>query len=174
MFGAIDSHAWSRLMRWIRAKYKGKNRLGMKELRRRFCDKGWRFACNGVVFTGASSVAVPLPLPRQQDTNPVDPGPGNRRVRLNRRYGTWRARCVERRTAGSAGGSGKRTGRKASTAPRPDPPVHGMAWSAVPCSLLTRQNRVVATVVRHSETSLAREFSIGRDSLTLATLATTL
>ena len=58
VFNAIDSHAWSRLMRWIRAKYKGKNRLGMKELRRRFCGKGWRFACNGVVFTGASSVAV--------------------------------------------------------------------------------------------------------------------
>ena len=58
VFNAIDSHAWSRLMRWIRAKYKGKNRLGMKEARRRFCDKGWRFACNGVVFTGASSVAV--------------------------------------------------------------------------------------------------------------------
>ena len=58
VFNAIDSHAWSRLMRWIRAKYQGKNRLGMKELRRRFCDKGWRFACNGVVFTGASSVAV--------------------------------------------------------------------------------------------------------------------
>ena len=30
----------------------------MKELRRRFCDKGWRFAHNGVVFTGASSVTV--------------------------------------------------------------------------------------------------------------------
>ena len=30
----------------------------MKELRRRFCDQGWRFAHNGVVFTGASSVAV--------------------------------------------------------------------------------------------------------------------
>ena len=36
----------------------GKNRLGMKELRRRFCDKGWRFAYNGVIFTGASSVSV--------------------------------------------------------------------------------------------------------------------
>ena len=45
-------------MRWIRRKYEGKHRLGMKELRRRFCDKGWRFACNGVVFTGASSVKV--------------------------------------------------------------------------------------------------------------------
>ena len=30
----------------------------MPELRRRFCDQGWRFACNGVVFTGASSVTV--------------------------------------------------------------------------------------------------------------------
>ena len=30
----------------------------MKTLRRRFCDQGWRFAYNGVVFTGASSVAV--------------------------------------------------------------------------------------------------------------------
>ena len=58
MFSAVDYHAWGRLMRWIRAKYAGKHRLGMRELRRRFCDKGWRFACNGVVFTGASSVAV--------------------------------------------------------------------------------------------------------------------
>jgi len=58
VFNAVDSHAWSRLMRWIRAKYKGKTRLGMAELRRRFCDRGWRFAHNGVVFTGASSVAV--------------------------------------------------------------------------------------------------------------------
>jgi len=45
-------------MRWIRAKYAGKHRLGMKELRRRFCDQGWRFACDGVVFTGAASVTV--------------------------------------------------------------------------------------------------------------------
>jgi RNA-directed DNA polymerase len=58
VFNAVDSHAWSRLMRWIRAKYAGRHRLGMKELRRRFCDTGWRFAHNGVVFTGASSVPV--------------------------------------------------------------------------------------------------------------------
>jgi RNA-directed DNA polymerase len=59
VFGAVDHHAWGRLMRWIRAKYKqGNHRIGMPELRRRFCDQGWRFACNGVVFTGASSVAV--------------------------------------------------------------------------------------------------------------------
>ena len=58
VFSAIDSHAWGRLMRWIRAKHQGKGRLGMKDLRRRFCDQGWRFAHNGVVFTGASSVTV--------------------------------------------------------------------------------------------------------------------
>jgi RNA-directed DNA polymerase len=58
VFSAVDSFTWLRLMRWIRRKYEGKHRLGMKDLRRRFCDKGWRFACKGVVFTGASSVAV--------------------------------------------------------------------------------------------------------------------
>jgi len=57
-FSAVDSHAWNRLMRWIRAKYKGRTGLSMKQMRRRFCGTGWRFACNGVVFTGASSVTV--------------------------------------------------------------------------------------------------------------------
>lgn len=57
-FSAVDSFVWGRLMRWIRAKYAGRTGLTMKELRRRFCDQGWRFAHNGVVFTGASSVEV--------------------------------------------------------------------------------------------------------------------
>jgi RNA-directed DNA polymerase len=57
-FNAIDQHAWNRLMRWTRRKYEGRHRLTMPELRRRFCDVGWRFAHNGVVFTGASSVAI--------------------------------------------------------------------------------------------------------------------
>jgi RNA-directed DNA polymerase len=58
VFSAVDYHAWGRLMRWIRAKYAGRHRLGMPQLRRRFCDKGWRFAHNGVTFTGAASVPV--------------------------------------------------------------------------------------------------------------------
>ena len=45
-------------MRWIRRKYAGKARLGMTEFRRRFCDRGWRIAHQGVAFTGASSVKV--------------------------------------------------------------------------------------------------------------------
>jgi RNA-directed DNA polymerase len=58
VFSSIDSFTWLRLMRWTRRKYEGRHRLGMKELRRRFCDKRWRFAWKGVVFTGASSVKV--------------------------------------------------------------------------------------------------------------------
>jgi RNA-directed DNA polymerase len=58
VFNAIDSFTWNRLMRWTRAKYAGRHRLGMIQLRRRFCDTGWRFAHNGVVFTGAASVEV--------------------------------------------------------------------------------------------------------------------
>ena len=58
VFGAVDHHAWGRLMRWTRRKYEGKNRLGMPEMKRRFCGPGWRFAQGKVVFTGASSVTV--------------------------------------------------------------------------------------------------------------------
>jgi len=54
-FNAIDSYAWERIAKWIRRKH---NRVGWPELRRRFCDRGWRFASDGVIFTGASSVAV--------------------------------------------------------------------------------------------------------------------
>jgi RNA-directed DNA polymerase len=57
-FSVVDNHAWNRLMRWTRAKYAGKHGLSMAEMRRRFCDVGWRFARNGVVFRGASSVRV--------------------------------------------------------------------------------------------------------------------
>ncbi len=58
VFSAVDYHAWGRLMRWIRAKYAGRHRLGMKDFRYRFCDKGWRIAHAGVAFTGAASVPV--------------------------------------------------------------------------------------------------------------------
>jgi RNA-directed DNA polymerase len=57
-FHHLDNHAWWRIVGWIRAKYQGKSRVGWKELRRRFCDQGWRLAHEGALFTGASSVAV--------------------------------------------------------------------------------------------------------------------
>jgi RNA-directed DNA polymerase len=59
VFSAVDSHAWNRIMRWLRRKYQGRTGLGMPELRRRFCVPGtWKLAHNGVVFTGASTVPV--------------------------------------------------------------------------------------------------------------------
>jgi RNA-directed DNA polymerase len=59
VFSTVDSHAWNRLMRWLRRKHDGGTGLGMPELRRRFCVPGtWKFAHNGVVFTGASTVPV--------------------------------------------------------------------------------------------------------------------
>jgi len=54
-FDTIDNHAWLRLVGWIHRKHRNINR---KQLRRRFCNRGWRIAHNGVEFTGASSVAV--------------------------------------------------------------------------------------------------------------------
>jgi RNA-directed DNA polymerase len=54
-FSSVDHHAWWRLEGWIRRKHK----ISRKQLRHRFCLPGsWRIAHNGVVFTGASSVAV--------------------------------------------------------------------------------------------------------------------
>ena len=60
VFSAIDHHAWGRIMRWLRHKYKhGRSQTRMPELRRRFCLPGtWTFAYNGAVLTGASSVPV--------------------------------------------------------------------------------------------------------------------
>jgi RNA-directed DNA polymerase len=52
-FNVIDSHAWRRIAGWLRRKHG----IGRSQLRR-FCDRGWRFASNGVVLTGASSVKV--------------------------------------------------------------------------------------------------------------------
>ena len=57
------SSAWSTTMLGSadpldQAPVRGQVGLSTKQMRRRFCDAGWRFACNGVVFTGASSVKV--------------------------------------------------------------------------------------------------------------------
>ena len=82
-FHHLDQHAWWRIVGWIRAKYQGKTRLGWKELRRRFCDQGWRFAHEGVVFTGASSVEVTRYRYRGSTiAYPLDTDTGSRHQRL--------------------------------------------------------------------------------------------
>lgn len=55
VFSKVDYHAWRRIGTWIRRKH---GRISWREVRRRFCDRGWRFAHNGVCFRGASSVTV--------------------------------------------------------------------------------------------------------------------
>jgi len=76
-FSAVDSHAWGRIMRWLRRKHQGRTGLGMPELRRRFCAPGtWIFAVNGTRLTGAS--AVPVTRYRYRGTripNPWTPHP---------------------------------------------------------------------------------------------------
>jgi hypothetical protein len=85
-FHHLDQHAWWRVVGWLRAKYKGKTRLGWKELRRRFCDQGWRFAHEGTVFIRRlQRQSDPLPLPRQHHQNPVDTDTGGRHQRLTNR-----------------------------------------------------------------------------------------
>jgi RNA-directed DNA polymerase len=54
VFNAVDDHLWWRVAGWIRRKHD----INRAQLRRRFCDRGWRIAHNGAVLTGASSVAV--------------------------------------------------------------------------------------------------------------------
>lgn len=59
IFSAVDSHAWNRIMRWLRRKHQGHNGLSMPELKRRFCLPGtWRFAADGKRLKGAASVPV--------------------------------------------------------------------------------------------------------------------
>jgi RNA-directed DNA polymerase len=55
VFAQLDSHAWRRIRAWLRRKH---GPMSGRDLRRRFCDAGWRFAHNGVAFRGASSVTV--------------------------------------------------------------------------------------------------------------------
>jgi RNA-directed DNA polymerase len=54
-FGKVDYHARRRIGTWLQRKH---GRLAWKDVKRRFCDQGWRYAHNGVVFAGASSVKV--------------------------------------------------------------------------------------------------------------------
>ena len=55
VFNKVDYHAWRRVGAWLRRKH---GRISWREIRRRFCDTGWRFAQDEVHFRGASSVAV--------------------------------------------------------------------------------------------------------------------
>ncbi len=81
----------------------------MTELGRRFCDQGWRFAYNGSFHRRLRRRNDPLPLllPRQHHTDPMDHQTGSCRHRqLTNGQDTWSARCGESRTPSGASGPG--------------------------------------------------------------------
>jgi len=58
-FSKVNSHAWNRIMRWLRHKHQGRASIGIKELKRRYCLPGtWIFAANGTRLTGTSTVRI--------------------------------------------------------------------------------------------------------------------
>ena len=107
---------------WIRAKYQGKNRRRLEGTAPPLLRPGMAVRPQrGRVHRRIQRRSDPLPLPRQQHPDPVDPDTGSRHRRLTNGQDTWRARCVERRTPGSAGGPGKPTRGNPGRAPRADP-----------------------------------------------------
>jgi RNA-directed DNA polymerase len=87
-FSAVDHHAWGRIMRWLRRKYTHRrSQIGMPELRRRFCVPGtWKFACNGAVYKGASSVRTERYRYRgSKIPTPFTPAPATAPQRLTQR-----------------------------------------------------------------------------------------
>ena len=141
VFSAVDHHAWNRIMRWLRHKYKhGRSGLGMPELGAASAYPGtWRFAVNGVRFTGAS--AVPVTRYRYRGSNiptPWAPQPVRQHPAEPSGQGTWSARCGESRTPGAAGGPGKPTRSNPGRAPRSDPTGHQQSLPAVTLASRTR------------------------------------
>jgi hypothetical protein len=104
VFNAVDARAWRRIMRWIRHKYKhGNTAIGMPELRRRLFRPGtWQFAGqHSQVHRRIQRRGHPLPLSRQQNTDPVDTPADSSQLTSGK--GTRRARCGASRTAGRPG-----------------------------------------------------------------------
>ena len=126
VFGAVDHHAWGRVMRWTRRKYEGRHRLGMPEMKTPLLRP--RLAVRpreGRVHRRLQRQSNPLPLPRKQHPDPLDPEIGSRHhQRLNSGKDTWSARCPERGTPGAGGGMRETDDGSTETAPAclPHPP----------------------------------------------------
>src|SRR5690242_11859569 len=84
----------------------------------------------------------PLPLPRWQHPDPVDPGTAGRAKQLTTGQGTWSARCGESRTPGAVGGSRETDGGNTETAPAVQPnlvdPSRRETSAAMPASRSAR------------------------------------
>ena len=109
VFSAVDSHAWNRLMRWIRAKYSGQAPARDERTPPPLLRPGMAVRLQrGRVHRRIQRRGDKVPLPRQHHPDPMDPETRGRHQRLTSGQDTWSARCGESRTPGAAGGPGKR------------------------------------------------------------------
>jgi Group II intron, maturase-specific domain len=127
-FSAIDHFTWGRLMRWIRAKYAGRQARNDS-----IAPPLLRPAVEIRLERGRPHRRIQrhreaLPLPRQPHPGPMDPATSSRQ-RLTSEQDTWSARCVERRTPGAGGGPRETTGGNAGNAPTGLPHHDALAYS---------------------------------------------
>ena len=109
VFCYLDHFTWWRIVSWLRKRHLG---LNWGTISRRYLP-GWESAtdvsrCSGHKRKRSAATATGATSSPHHGTET---------------HGviSWRAGCAERCTSGSEGGPGKRTGRKAGTAPRSDP-----------------------------------------------------
>ena len=116
-FGFLRAFSWRQVVGWLRRKH---SRMNWKELRRRFLAGGWwPTAGKMVLFNPFRGCDYSLPLPGNQDSQPVAERPMSAPAWTGVACGEPDASM--RRTSGSEGGSGKRIGGTTDTAPRADP-----------------------------------------------------
>jgi len=115
-FSAVDSYTWERIASWLRRKH----RIGWPALKRRLRQRLAVRRRRGRLHRRRQRRCDPVPLPRLPHPDPVDPQTGSPH-RLTNGNNTWRARCGENRTPGSAGGLWKPTTGNRDRAPQPDP-----------------------------------------------------
>lgn len=113
-FGYLRIYLWERVIKWLGRKYR---QATWRQLRRRFGSDG-----DGPTTGMWCCSTRPRCTPSATDTGEHESRRRGRRnwVKQGNPRGLWRARCIERCPPGSGGGSRRRTGREAGTAPRSD------------------------------------------------------
>jgi RNA-directed DNA polymerase len=119
-FAYLSHYLWWRVIRWLRKKHE---RLTWKQIRRRCWGHNWT-SREGTRLAWPDEVPVTRYRYRGHQNNPSHHSTGNRRCVISITIGhrvLRRAGCSGMGMSGSEGGSGKRTGGNAGTAPRLDP-----------------------------------------------------
>ena len=80
VFSAVDSHAWNRIMRWLRHKYKsGRSGIGCQNYAGASANPAPGGSLRrGQVHRRVRRAGHPLPIPRQQNPDPMGTPAGDR------------------------------------------------------------------------------------------------